>query len=247
MSTNISGKVIVITGASSGIGFATAKILSEQGAIVSLGARRIERLEALVTEIKANGGQALARQTDVTNREDLAALVHDTVKTFGKIDVIVNNAGVMPLSLIEDLKFDEWDQMINVNIKGVLHGLAAVLPYFKAQKSGQVINVSSLAGHIVAPTSAVYSATKFAVMAISEGFRQEVKPYNIRTTVISPGLTESELSHTISVEAVKNSIDELRKMSISADGIANAISYAISQPEDIDISEMIIRPTTQPM
>jgi NADP-dependent 3-hydroxy acid dehydrogenase YdfG len=247
MNTNISGKVIVITGASSGIGLATAKKLSEQGAIVSLGARRIERLEELVEEIKIIGGKAIARRTDVSNRVDLENLVEDTVKTFGKVDVIVNNAGVMPLSLLESLKFDEWDQMIDVNIRGVLHGIAAVLPYFKAQKSGQVINISSVAGHIVAPTSAVYSATKYAVRAISEGFRQEVKPYNIRTTIISPGLTESELSHTISVEEVKTSIDEMRKMSIPAASIANAIAYAISQPEDVDTSEIIIRPTSQPM
>nr|WP_068886623.1 SDR family oxidoreductase [Pedobacter panaciterrae] len=247
MNTNISGKVIVITGASSGIGLATAKKLSELGAIVSLGARRIDRLETLVEEIKTNGGQALARSTDVTNRENLENLVRDTVKEFGKVDVIVNNAGVMPLSLIESLKFQEWNQMIDVNIRGVLHGIAAVLPYFKAQKSGQVINISSVAGHIVAPTSAVYSATKYAVRAISEGFRQEVKPYNIRTTIISPGLTESELSHTISIEEVKTSIDEMRKMSIPAVSIANAIAYAISQPEDVDTSEIIIRPTSQPM
>ncbi|MBB5645634.1 SDR family oxidoreductase [Pedobacter cryoconitis] len=247
MNTNISGKVIVITGASSGIGLATAKKLSEQGAIVSLGARRMDKLEELVRAIETNGGQAIARRTDVSNRIDLENLVKDTVQEFGKVDVIVNNAGVMPLSLLESLKFDEWDQMIDVNIKGVLHGIAAVLPYFKAQKSGQVINVSSVAGHIVAPTSAVYSATKFAVRAISEGFRQEVKPYNIRTTIISPGLTESELSNTISVEQVKTSIDEMRKMSIPAISIANAIAYAIGQPEDVDTSEIIIRPTLQPM
>lgn len=247
MDNNISGKVIVITGSSSGIGWATAKKLSEQGAIVSLGARRIDRLQSLVEEINSKGGRAYARTTDVTKREDLENLVADTVREFGKVDVIVNNAGVMPLSLIENLKYDEWDQMIDVNIKGVLNGIAAVLPYFKAQKSGQVINISSVAGHMVAPTSAVYSATKFAVRAISEGFRQEVKPYNIRTTIISPGLTESELSHTISVEEVKTSIDELRKMSIPAVSIANAIAYVISQTEEVDTSEIIIRPTLQPM
>ncbi len=247
MNNNILGKVIVITGASSGIGWATAKKLSEQGAIVSLGARRLDRLKSLVEEITSNGGRAYARTTDVTKREDLENLVADTIKEFGKVDVIVNNAGVMPLSLIESLKYDEWDQMIDVNIKGVLNGIAAVLPYFKAQKSGQVINVSSVAGHLVSPTSAVYSATKYAVRAISEGFRQEVKPYNIRTTIISPGLTESELSQTISVEEVKTSIDELRKMSIPAVSIANAIAYAISQTEEVDTSEIIIRPTLQPM
>lgn len=247
MNNNILGKVIVITGASSGIGWATAKKLSEQGAIVSLGARRLDRLKSLVEEITSNGGRAYARSTDVTKREDLENLVADTIKEFGKVDVIVNNAGVMPLSLIESLKYDEWDQMIDVNIKGVLNGIAAVLPYFKAQKSGQVINISSVAGHLVSPTSAVYSATKYAVRAISEGFRQEVKPYNIRTTIISPGLTESELSDTISVEEVKTSIDELRKMSIPAVSIANAIAYAISQTEEVDTSEIIIRPTLQPM
>ncbi|WP_316744131.1 SDR family oxidoreductase [Pedobacter antarcticus] len=247
MNNNILGKVIVITGASSGIGWAAAKKLSEQGAIVSLGARRLDRLKSLVEEITSNGGRAYARTTDVTKREDLENLVADTIKEFGKVDVIVNNAGVMPLSLIESLKYDEWDQMIDVNIKGVLNGIAAVLPYFKAQKSGQVINVSSVAGHLVSPTSAVYSATKYAVRAISEGFRQEVKPYNIRTTIISPGLTESELSQTISVEEVKTSIDELRKMSIPAVSIANAIAYAISQTEEVDTSEIIIRPTLQPM
>ncbi|SEW49629.1 SDR family oxidoreductase [Chitinophaga arvensicola] len=247
MSINISGKVIVITGASSGIGLATAKILSAQGAIVSLGARRIERLTPLVEEINSRGGKALARRTDVSVREDVLALVADTVAAFGKVDVMVNNAGVMPLSLIEDLKFEEWNQMIDVNVKGVLYGIAAVLPYFKQQRSGQVINVSSLAGHMVAPTSAVYSATKAAVLMLSEGFRQEVKPYNIRTTVVSPGLVESELSHTISAVEVKVAIDELRKLSIPAENIANAIAYVISQPEEVDVSEILIRPTAQPM
>lgn len=245
MNTDISGKVIIITGASSGIGFATAKKLSEQGAIVSLAARRIDRLEDLVAEIKTKGGQAMARKTDITKHEDLKALVEETISLFGKVDVIVNNAGVMPLSLIEDLKFEEWNQMIDVNIKGVLNGIAATLPHFKAQKSGQVINVSSLAGHMVMPTSAVYSATKAVVLLLSEGFRQEVKPYNIRTTIISPGLVESELSHTISVAEVKASIDEFRKLSIPAENIANAISYVISQPFDVDINEIIIRPTAQ--
>lgn len=245
MTTTISGKVIVITGASSGIGLATAKKLSEQGAIVSLAARRIDRLEALAEEITAKGGQAMAMKTDVTQSGDLKILIEETVRRFGKVDVLVNNAGIMPLSLIEDLKIDEWNQMIDVNIKGMLNGIAGVLPYFKTQKSGQVINVSSLAGHMVMPTSAVYSATKAAVLMLSEGFRQEVKPYNIRTTVISPGLVESELAHTISVENVKASIDEFRKIAISAEHIANAISYAISQPADVDLNELIIRPTAQ--
>lgn len=247
MNTNISGKVVVITGASSGIGYATARKLSELGAIVCLGARRIKKLETLVNDISNSGGKAMARQTDVGKREDVLALVEQTVKTFGRIDVIVNNAGVMPLSLLEDLKYEEWDQMIDVNIKGVLHGIAAVLPYFKAQRAGQIINVSSTAGHSTAPTAAVYSGTKAAVLMISEGLRQEVKPYNIRTTIISPGLTESELATTISVDAVKSYIEDIRQMAIPAESIANAIAYAIAQPEQIDVNEMVIRPTAQSM
>ncbi|WP_312079167.1 SDR family oxidoreductase [Chryseobacterium sp.] len=247
MNNSISGKVIIITGASSGIGFATAKLLAKEGAILSLGARRKEKLDELVAEIVSEGGTATAFATDVSKRKDVESLVEHTLKTFGKIDVLFNNAGVMPISMLESLLYDEWEQMIDINIKGVLYGIGAVLSHFIGQKSGHFINVSSVSGHIVAPSSAVYSGTKFAVRAISEGLRQEVKPYNIRTSIISPGVTESELTHTITDEKVKPFINDLSGMAISAESIARAVAYVISQPEDVDIGEMIIRPTAQPM
>ncbi len=243
----IKGKVVVITGASSGIGSATAKLLASKGAIVSLGARRIDRLESVVAEIESDGGKALAVATDVSKREDVQNLISQTIEKFGKIDVLFNNAGVMPISFLENLKYDDWEQMIDVNIKGVLYGIGAALPHFKAQKSGQFINVSSVAGHLVSPSSAVYSGTKFAVRAISEGLRQEVKPYNIRTSIISPGLIESELKHTVTDEVMKPMVEQMTQMAISADSIARAVAYVIEQPEDVDVNEMIIRPTQQPM
>lgn len=247
MNSNITGKVVIITGASSGIGLATAKLLAAQGAIVSLAARRIDKLGQLVKEITAAGGKAKAFATDVSCREDVDALIEGTIKAFGKIDVLFNNAGIMPVSLLESRRYDDWGQMIDINIKGVLYGIGAVLPHFKEQKSGHVINVSSVAGHQVSPSSAVYSATKFAVRAISEGFRQEVKPYNVRTTIISPGLTESELFESITDGAIKTMIGPMKKMAIPAESIANAVAYVIGQPDDVDVSEMIIRPTAQPM
>ncbi|MCH5720158.1 SDR family oxidoreductase [Niabella hibiscisoli] len=247
MNNNISGKVIIITGASSGIGLATAKLLAKQGAILSLAARRKEKLDQLVSEIVADGGRAIAFATDVSNRKEVSALSDQTLQSFGKIDVLFNNAGVMPISMLESLHYDEWEQMIDINVKGVLYGIGAVLPHFIAQQSGHFINVSSVAGHLVAPSSAVYSGTKFAVRAISEGLRQEVKPYNIRTTIISPGVTESELTHTITDEKVKPMIGQLAGMAISADSIARAVAYVIDQPQEVDVNEMIIRPTAQPM
>lgn len=244
---NISGKVVIITGASSGIGYATAKLLAKQGAVLSLTARRKEKLDGLVDEITAAGGKAVAFVTDVSKRSEVEALVSHTLQAFGKIDVLFNNAGVMPVSMLESLHYDEWEQMIDVNIKGVLYGIGAVLPHFIAQKSGHFINVSSVAGHLVAPSSAVYSGTKFAVRAISEGLRQEVKAYNIRTSIISPGVTSSELTHTITDEKVKPFIGQLAGIAISAESIARAVAYVIDQPEDVDVNEMIIRPTAQPM
>ncbi|MFP5212416.1 MAG: SDR family oxidoreductase, partial [Acidobacteriota bacterium] len=187
MSNSIEGKVVVITGASSGLGEATARLLSAQGAIVVLGARRAERIRALADELTAGGGKALAVVTDVTQCEQVRRLVDAAVQTFGRIDVMINNAGLMPSSPLERLRIDDWDRMIDVNIKGVLYGIAAALPYMKQQKSGHIINVSSVAGHKVRHGGAVYAATKHAVRALSEGLRQEGKPYNIRTTVISPG------------------------------------------------------------
>lgn len=245
MDNNIQGKVVVITGASSGIGLATAKHLAAAGASVSLAARRTEKLDQLVKEIEATGGKAIAFATDVSKRADVAALISGTIAAFGKIDVLFNNAGIMPVSMLENLHYEEWDSMIDINIKGVLYGIGAVLPHFKAQMGGHFINVSSVAGHVVAPSGAVYSATKFAVRAISEGLRQEVKPYNIRTTIISPGITESELTNSITDEQVKPMIGMLKQIAIPAESIARAVAYVISQPADVDVNEMIIRPTAQ--
>ncbi len=247
MNSNINGKVVIITGASSGIGLATAKLLAAQGAIVSLAARRIDKLEQLAKEITAAGGKARAFATDVSRREDVDALIEGTITAFGKIDVLFNNAGIMPLSLLDSRSYHDWDKMIDVNIKGVLYGIGAVLPHFKERKSGHVINVSSVAGYQVSPTSAVYSATKFAVRAISEGFRQEVKPYNVRTTIISPGLTESDLFGSVTDQSIKALFEPMKKMAIPAERIANAVAYVIGTPDDVDVNEMIIRPTVQPM
>lgn len=246
MSNRIEGKVVVITGASSGLGEATAQLLSEQGAIVALGARRKERIDALVDKLGAAGGKAIAVQTDVTQREQVKNLVDSTVRAFGRIDVMINNAGVMPQSLLENLKVDEWDEMIDVNIKGVLYGIAATLPIMKQQKAGHIINVSSVAGHKVGPGSAVYAATKHAVLALSEGLRQEVKPYNIRTTVISPGAVATELPQRVIDPAVAERVQQLyREIAIPADSFARAVSFAVSQPDDVDVNEILFRPTQQ--
>jgi NADP-dependent 3-hydroxy acid dehydrogenase YdfG len=193
MGNPIEGKIAVITGASSGLGAATARYLAARGAIVVLGARRMERIEALADELKGNGAKALAKTTDVTDRAQVKALVDAAVETFGRVDVMLNNAGLMQQSQLERLKVDEWDSMVDINIKGVLYGIAAALPHMQRQKAGHVINVSSVAGHKVTPAGVVYSATKHAVRAITEGLRQEVRPYNIRTTVISPGAVATEL------------------------------------------------------
>lgn len=246
MSNNIEGKVIVITGASSGLGEAAARHLSEQGAIVVLGARRVERIQALADELNKNGGKALAVATDVIQVEQVKTLVDAAVNTYGRIDVLINNAGLMPHSPLERLKIDEWNQMIDVNIKGVLYGIAAALPYMKQQKFGHVINVSSVAGHKVRPNGVIYSATKHAVRVISEGLRQEVKPYNIRTTIISPGAVATELPNSISEQDIAADIkDFYENFAIPASAFARAVAFAISQPEDVDINEILFRPTSQ--
>ena len=248
MSNNnhIEGKVVVITGASSGLGEATARMLSTQGAIVVLGARRAERIQALANELTENGAKALAVTTDVTNSEQVKALVDAAATTYGRVDVMINNAGLMPQSLLERLKIDEWDRMIDVNIKGVLYGIAAALPYMKEQKSGHIINVSSVAGHKVRPGSSVYAATKYAVRALSEGLRQEVKPYNIRTTIISPGAVDTELPNTITDPDVAGNIHKFyQEMAIPADSFARTVVFAMSQPDDVDINEILFRPTGQ--
>jgi NADP-dependent 3-hydroxy acid dehydrogenase YdfG len=243
---NIAGKVVVITGASSGLGEATARHLSAQGATVVLGARRVERLHALAGELTARGGKALAAATDVTRVDQVKALVDSAVQAYGRIDVMINNAGLMPQSMLEGLKIDEWDRMIDVNIKGVLYGIAAALPYMKQQKSGHFMNVSSVAGHKVRPGGTVYSATKHAVRVLSEGLRQEVKPYNIRTTVISPGAVDTELPNTITDPVVAANIRTFYdEVAISSDSFARAVAYAMSQPDDVDINEILYRPTRQ--
>jgi NADP-dependent 3-hydroxy acid dehydrogenase YdfG len=239
---NVENKVVIITGASSGIGEATARLLAKNGAKVVLGARRTERLEAIVMGIHAEGGIAEYQALDVTQRNQLEAIAQFAKDKFDRVDVLMNNAGVMPLSALDQLKVEEWDRMIDVNIKGVLYGIAAALPIMKIQKSGQIINLSSIGGHTVSPTAAVYCATKFAVGAISEGLRLEVGG-DIRVTVISPGVTESELADSISDETARKGMQEFRRLSIPAEAIARSILFAISQPDDVDVSEMIVRPT----
>jgi NADP-dependent 3-hydroxy acid dehydrogenase YdfG len=237
---SIQGKVIAITGASSGIGEGTARLLAERGAHIVVGARRTERLEKLVAEIKAAGGSARFRAVDVTSRADTQAFADFTRDAFGPVDVIVNNAGIMPLSPLAAMKVDEWDRMIDVNIRGVLHGIAAVLPDMTTRGHGQIINVASIGAHVVVPTAAVYCATKYAVWAISEGLRQESP--NIRVTVISPGVVESELASTITDESSARAMVDYRRVAISPDAIARAIAFAIEQPTDVDVSEIIVRP-----
>ncbi|UVM07555.1 SDR family oxidoreductase [Pseudomonas laurylsulfatiphila] len=240
--SNISKKIVLITGASSGIGEATARLLASKGAHVVLGARRTERLEILCGEINASGGVAHFQALDVTRRDDMQGFVDFALKLHGRVDVIVNNAGVMPLSKLEALKVSEWDRMIDVNIRGVLHGIAAGLPLMQKQQSGQFINIASIGAYTVSPAAAVYCATKFAVRAISEGLRQEVGG-DIRVTVISPGVTESELAESISDEGGRAEMREFRKIAIPAMAVARAIAYAIEQPADVDVSELIVRPT----
>lgn len=245
--TNIKDKVVIITGASSGIGEATAKELASKGAKVVLAARREDRLKKLQEEIKSNGGQAIYKVTDVTSLQQMEELAAYTLKEFGKIDVLVNNAGLMPQSFLAENKVDEWDRMIDVNIKGVLYAIAAIVPSMRKSKSGHVINLSSVAGHKIFPGGTVYCGTKFAVKAISEGLRQEeaMSGTNISVTNISPGAVTSELLETISDPKMKAGMEEFYKIAIDADSIARAIAFAIEQPSDVDINEMIIRPTVQ--
>jgi len=246
MSNNIEGKIVVITGASSGLGEATARLLSAQGAVLVLGARRVNRLQSLADELTGRGGKALAVCTDVTDCDQVKRLVDAAVQTYGRIDVMINNAGLMPLSPLERLKIEDWDRTIDVNIKGVLYGIAAALPHMMQQKSGHIINVSSVAGHKVRPGNAVYAATKHAVRALSEGLRMEVKPYNIRTTVISPGAVATELPNSVTEPDVAKSIHNFyEENAIPADSFARAVVFAMSQPEDVDVNEILFRPTCQ--
>ncbi|MGF6856695.1 SDR family oxidoreductase [Paraburkholderia sp. CI3] len=245
MENSIDTKVVVITGASSGIGEATARRLAKNGARVVLAARRVERLTSLAQEIRTAGGTAEAFAADVTSRADVEALTRFAIERFGRLDVLINNAGLMSIAPLSDVKVDEWDRMIDINIKGVLYGIAAALPVFQKQGSGHFINVASIAGHkVFAPGGTVYSGTKFAVRAISEGLRQEVGG-SIRTTTISPGAIETELKLGTSHEASSEGLEQFYKVAIPSDTIARAIEYAISQPADVDINDIIVRPTVQ--
>ena len=239
----IQGKIVVITGASSGLGEAAARHLAGHGAELVLGARRLDRLQAIAQELSLDA-QAVV-QTDVTHCEQVQRLVDRAVQVHGRIDVIINNAGLMPHSPLERGRVEDWERMIDVNIKGVLYGIAAALPYMRARKSGHVINVASVAGHKVGPGGAVYAATKHAVRVISEGLRQEVKPYGIRSTIISPGAVATELPESITEPDVAERIRKLYEIAIPADAFARAVAFAMSQPEDVDINEILFRPTRQ--
>ncbi|MGU3343738.1 SDR family oxidoreductase [Staphylococcus succinus] len=241
---NVKDKVVVITGASSGIGEETVSLLSENGAKLVLGARRLDRLEKIQQKI---GHNVSIKKTDVTQPDEVNALIETAYNDFGRVDVLINNAGLMPQSFLEKNKQDEWNQMIDVNIKGVLYGIGAVLPYMRKQKSGHIINLASVAGHVVFPGSAVYSGTKYAVRAITEGLRQEEAAVgsNIRTTILSPGAIDTELTDHISDKEMKQGIDEVYKDAIKPDAIARAINYAINEPEESSVNEFIIRPSSQ--
>lgn len=241
---HVEGKVVVLTGASSGIGEAAVRLLAEQGAHVVIGARRLDRLEALASELRSQGRSVEYQQLDVTELDQVEAIVRLAQDKFGKVDVIVNNAGVMPLSPLEALKIEEWNRMIDVNIRGVLHGIAAGIPVMKEQGFGHIINVASIGAYSVTKTAAVYCATKYAVLAITDGLRIELGD-KIRTTLVSPGVTESELADTITDESSKAFMKEYRKNAIPASAVAQAIAYAIGQPAGIDVSELIVRPGGQ--
>ncbi|MBD2309327.1 SDR family oxidoreductase [Chroococcidiopsis sp. FACHB-1243] len=238
---NVENKIIAITGASSGIGEATAKLLAQNGAKVVLGARRTQKLEKIVKQIRAWGGTAEFKALDVTNREDVKAFIGFAKDKFGRVDVIFNNAGVMPLSPLNSLKVEDWDTTIDVNIRGVLNGIAAGLPIMKAQGNGHFINTASIGAHLVVPTAAVYCATKYAVWAISEGLRQESQ--HIRVTTISPGVVETELGAEITDDVAKDLMKEIRKTALTPEAIASAVLYAVSQPDNVDVNEVIVRLT----
>ena len=244
--SNIEDRVVVITGASSGIGETTAKLLAGYGAKVVLGARRKDRIDAVVQEISAAGGKAIGFAVDVTKRAEVEALIKGAVDSLGRIDVVVNNAGIMPIAPIDAFKVEEWDREIDVNIKGVLYGVAAALPQMQKQKSGHIINLASVFGiKVFAPGATVYCATKSAVRALTEGLRMELHSENIRCTMISPGAVATELPESSSEEATRKNLREFYKMAIPANSIASAIAYAIQQPAEVEIDEVVVRPTAQ--
>jgi len=239
----IEDKVVVVTGASSGLGEAAARRLAADGAKLVLGARRLDRLEKLAAGLKLPAGAVV--QTDVSKVNEVKRLVDRAVALHGRIDVLINNAGIMPQSPLERGRIDDWDRMIDVNIKGVLYGIAAALPHMKARRSGHFINVASVAGHKVRAGGSVYSATKHAVRTISEGLRQEVKAYNIRTTIISPGMVATELPESVTEPDFAERIRKNYEGAVSADSFGSIVAFAISQPDDVDINEILYRPTSQ--
>jgi len=245
MENNIEDKVVVITGASSGIGEATAIMLAERGAKVVLGARGVNRLEALARRIEATGGEVTYAQTDVRRREDLTSLVKLALDRYDQLDVLISNAGIMPVSPLDDLRVEDWENMIDINIKGVLYGIAAALPVFRKQGFGHFVNTASTAGHKTVPNQSVYSATKCAVRAISEGLRMEAGE-KLRVTIISPGFVNTNFAEGVTNPEVKTQLENARdKFALPPEAIARAIVFAIEQPSDVDVNEIIVRPTAQ--
>jgi NADP-dependent 3-hydroxy acid dehydrogenase YdfG len=243
----IKDKVAIITGASSGIGYATALALSKAGAKVAIGARRVDKLEALAKKITDNGGEVFYQKLDVTQRSECDNFAKAVLEKWNSIDILVNNAGLMPLSFFKSLKVDEWDKMIDVNIKGVLYSTGAVITHMKEKKSGHIVNLSSVAGRVVFASGSVYCATKFAIAAFSEGLRKEFSTRaNIRVTSIEPGVVDTELNDTITDESLKRFVENTKKMkALHAEDIANAILYAVESPSHVNVNEILIRPTSQ--
>jgi len=243
----IKDQVVVVTGASSGIGYATAIAIAKAGAKVAVGARRVDKLEQLKKDIEKIGGECITVSCDVTKRSDCENLINAAIKKWNRIDILVNNAGLMPLSFVKNLKIDEWDQMIDVNIKGVMYCTAAAIPQMLAQKSGHIVNISSIAGRVVFPAGSVYCATKFAVWAFSEGLRQELSVRNnIRVTTIEPGIVDTELTNTITDKSLEAFVNHSKTIqSLKAEDIANSILFALQSPAHMNVNEITIRPTTQ--
>jgi NADP-dependent 3-hydroxy acid dehydrogenase YdfG len=243
----IRNKVVIVTGASSGIGYATALELSKAGAKVAAGARRVEKLETLKNEVQKYGGEIIVKKLDVTKKEDCDSFINLVTKTWNRIDILINNAGIMPLSFFKNLKISEWEQMIDVNLKGVLYCTAAVIPFMITKKSGHIVNISSVAGRIVFPAGSVYCATKHAVTAFSEGLRQELSQrYNIKVTCIEPGVVSTELPNTITDKSLESFVESVKEMeSLNADDIANAIIYSLDSPQYLNVNEILLRPLSQ--
>jgi NADP-dependent 3-hydroxy acid dehydrogenase YdfG len=243
----IKNKVVIVTGASSGIGYATALELSKAGAKVAAGARRVEKLETLKNEVQKHGGEIIVKKLDVTKKEDCDSFINLVTKTWNHIDILINNAGLMPLSFFKNLKISEWEQMIDVNLKGVLYCTAAVIPFMITKKSGHIVNISSVAGRIVFPAGSVYCATKHAVTAFSEGLRQELSQrYNIKVTCIEPGVVSTELPNTITDKSLDSFVESVKEMeSLNAEDIANAIIYSLDSPQYLNINEILLRPLSQ--